>query len=217
MLISLTLLFCLALVPAGEGQAPDQLPGAAPPAQAAPVPAPFGEIPGLQVEGPPPDWIRPGLRLTYRRDAAYIPSANEMLVEGVTRNMLDLASSSTTGKKYSVEALPGTGSAGYLQFNVLALDAKQAVIQTDFHLFDGLDASAPVQKLESGFVASASMGGDLWMHPDALQKLAGTDSEARAGRAPAQGSAITRVEYKLGEALYQAAQIVQGSPASQSF
>lgn len=195
----LPILLCLALAPAGPNTA-----------RTAQDPPAFGQIPGIQVEGPPPAWIRPGLRLTYKRTSSYVPSSNVEMIEGITRGMKALCSDSVTGRKYSSEELWGSGSAGFLQANVLALDAERAVIQMTFHLFDGLDSSAPVEKLESGYVAPASMGGDLWIHPEALEKLAGSGSEGRSGQA-ASSADITRTEYKLGQATYKVVQIVRSS------
>jgi hypothetical protein len=149
---------------------------------------PLGDIPGLETNAPPPTWVKAGLRLTYHRMSGTLGGDHRACRLGPGGQWLGPGGETAGGK----------GSAGYLQANLLALDGKEAVMQLVFFLFDGLDASAPTNKLETGYLASAGTGGDLWLHPDALESLVEGNS----------GELVSRVTREIEGTSYDAIQIV---------
>jgi len=126
----------------------------------------IGDIPGVTVTAPAPDWIQPGLRLTYYTMSGTLPNGPHEYVANPNGFWED-----QHGNSYDRKDVHGTGSNGLFQFNVVAMDAQRVAVQMLFYLYDGLSTADPQQKLETGYVASHSTGGDLWMHPEALKTL----------------------------------------------
>lgn len=126
----------------------------------------LGDIPGLMVTTPAPDWIQPGLRLTYYTMSGFLPDGPHEYVANRHGEWVD-----KQGNRYDRKKTRGLGSNGLFQFNVVAMDAQRVAVQMLFYLYDGLSTADPQQKLETGYVASHSTGGDLWMHPEALKTL----------------------------------------------
>lgn len=161
---------------------------AAPTAAPAVGQRPLGDIPGLETNAGPPAWVQPGLRLTYHRMSGTL--------SGHPRSCRLGPRGQWSGPDGQTAA--GRGSAGYLQANIIGLNEKEAAAQLVFFLFDGLDTSAPLNKLETGYLASASTGGDLWLHPDALAQLAEQE----------HGEMVSRVTKEIDGTAYDALQIV---------
>ena len=190
------LLTALLLSPGGLARCQE----AAPPAAATPTgtqSAPVGSLP-LTVNTPPPDWIKPGLRLTFHTmsgvnrsgDWEFIPDENGGWKDG-------------RGNRYNREAIQSGGSHGYLQANIVSLDGGQAAAQMLFYLFDGMNLAEPLQKIELGYVAPASTCGDLWLHPQALQQLLASGSP---------GLVISRTSKTIDNATYDGVMIFAKSP-----
>lgn len=85
---------------------------------------------------PAPDWLRPGLRATYH------------------------AASATTGAGDE-----GSAGAGFLHYDVVALDRRNAVLALRFFLDSGDGAPTPSSNTAAVTVRGA---GDFWLHPDLL-------------------------------------------------
>lgn len=126
----------------------------------------LGDIPGLTVTTPPPNWIVPGLRLTYYTISGFLPYGPHAYTPDPKGGWED-----QHGNRYTQHKLEGTGSHGLLQFNVVAMDPQQVAVQTLFYLYEGMNTSEPLQRLETGYVGQAGNGGDLWLHPEALKAL----------------------------------------------
>jgi hypothetical protein len=142
------------------------------------------------VTTPPPAWIEPGLRLTFEVLTGTNPSGDHDYEVDEHGQWVDAG-----GNRYKRSESVGTGSAGYLQVNVLALDQKQVRAQMLFYLFDGLDSSAPTENTEFGNVSNAGCGGDLWLHPEALRQLLQNG---------ATGLVVRPIDYTIDQVTYKA-------------
>lgn len=121
----------------------------------------------MRVTGPPPAWIEPGLRLTYSTLVGTLPDA-ELVYEADAGGLwVD-----DHGNHYRQVEVAAQGSHGFLQADVVALTAAEAAVQLRFYLLEGVERDAPLLSVETGYVAPASTGGDLWIHPDRLRELA---------------------------------------------
>jgi len=182
----LALLSCAVAIPAG-GPVADELSGKG-------AGALLGDVPCVDSSSPPPAWIQPGLRLTYTTVAASLPGAEHEYTPDESGRWVD-----AQGRRYSRREVQGRASHGYLQANVVALGREHAALQLVFFLFEGMNTAEPLQKLETGFVAPAGTGGDLWLHPDVLRGLL-------AGRAP--GLLVRRASPTIAQATYEGVQII---------
>ena len=159
----------------------------------------LGDIPGLTVTTPPPHWIGPGLRLTYHMMTGHTPHGSHEYIPDKEGGWVD-----RNGNRYRKEKLEGGGSHGLLQCNVVGMDQRKAAIQMLFYLYEGLNTAEPMQKIETGFVAQAGTGGDLWLHPDALQALLqkhGNQPPPDYGQA---GVWVSRIQKQIEQATYDA-------------
>jgi hypothetical protein len=164
----------------------------------------IGDIPGLTVTGPPPNWIGPGLRLTYYAMYATLPDGPYKLIPDADGILKD-----KNGQRYNIEKMSKKASHGYMQANVVAMDERDAAVQMAFFLFEGMNEHEPIFKFDTGYVASATTGGDLWMHPDALAELAREASDQPPfDPTEYNGMWIRRRDYTIDNATYDALQII---------
>lgn len=124
-----------------------------------------------------PDWLDEGVRVTY-----YGQSAN------ITQ----------------VPWEESSGSAGYLQCDLIALDEEAAVSSIKFLVDLGQSTLIPTVVLPGLGLPGA---GDYWLHPDALERaegVAGDDLVVIRGPAEIAGETYqaVRFEYRTEEALY---------------
>lgn len=154
------------------------------------------------VTTPPPAWIEPGLRLTFQVITGTNPSGDYDYEVDEHGQWVDAG-----GNRYKRSESVGTGSAGYLQVNVLSLDQQQVRAQMLFYLFDGLDSAAPTENTEFGNVANAGCGGDLWLHPDALRQLLQNG---------ATGVAVRAIDHTIDQVTYKAVLLYWRRPAGRS-
>lgn len=152
-------------------------------------PAPDSALP-FPVTTPPPAWIGPGTRLTFTTIAGSLPAGEYDYEVDPDGRWAD-----QEGNRYKRLENAGTGSAGYLQANVLALEGQQVAVQMLFYLWDGLDPSVATENTEFGYVANAGCGGDLWLHPDALQQLL---------KKGAQGLVVLPIAFPIEQVTYRA-------------
>lgn len=179
------------LVPSPTEPPPPTEPPAAP---AAPTDSPLGDIPGLTVSTPAPPWARPGVRLTYYTLTGNLPAGQHHFVIDANGRWQDSA-----GRSYDRKEMAKSGSHGFLQANVVSLNGQEAAVQMVFFLFDGMNVAEPIQKLETGYVASAGTCGDLWLHPDAMQRI------LKDGLGDMR---VSRTRHQIDQASYDALQIV---------
>jgi hypothetical protein len=139
--------------------------------------SPFAHLFPEVARKPAPAWLEEGIRVTY-----YGQSANLAV---------------TPGEESS-------GSAGYLQCDLVALDDEAAVSSVKFYLDLGQDMLIPTMILPSLGMPGA---GDYWLHPDVLQdaeRVANEDLVVIRGPAEIEGQTfqVVRFEYRTKEALY---------------
>jgi len=173
---------------------PPPAPAEPPAAPAAPTDTPLGDIPGLTVSTPAPPWAKPGVRLTYYTLTGNLPAGQHHFVIDANGRWQDSA-----GRSYDRKEMAKSGSHGFLQANVVSLDAREAAVQMVFFLFDGMNVAEPIQKLETGYVASAGTCGDLWLHPDAMQRIL---------KDGLTGMLVSRTKHQIDQATYDALQII---------
>lgn len=159
----------------------------------------LGDVPGLTVTTPPPHWIGPGLRLTYYTMSGFLPNGPYEYTPDPKGGWED-----KHGNRYNRSDLRGTGSHGLLQFNVVAMDQQKAAVQMLFFLYDGMDTSAPQQRLETGYVGQAGNGGDLWLHPDALKALVQQHANRPPPQAGQSGIWVSQIQKQIDQATYNA-------------
>jgi len=114
---------------------------------------------------PAPDWLREGVRVTYYGQSATISN---------------------------VAGEDGSGGAGYLQCDLVALDGGTAVVSMKLYLDLGDDIVIPVLVLPSLGLTGV---GDYWLHPDVLE-----DAERVAN----DELIVARMPTRIGGQNYQA-------------
>jgi hypothetical protein len=154
------------------------------------------------VQGPPPGWIEPGLRLTYETLIGSLPDGEYAYRADAGGRWVD-----EQGNRYARSEVEAQGSHGFLQVRVAAIGRDEVALQMLFFLVDGAASGAPVQNLELGGVAAANTGGDLWLHPDALRALLDKG---------AAGCLVSRVDHRIELAEYEAVLIVAARTSGKS-
>lgn len=134
---------------------------------------------------PAPDWLRPGIRLTYY--AAVGVSTGGQFVRDANGNY---RIEGREGKYKIYEGGTAGSGHGYIELNVAALEDKAVAVQVrNFPLLDANPLSVPKYAGASGFVVPGG-GTDYWVHPAALEELA-----RQAGQTA--GFLVGPVEYEL--------------------
>lgn len=126
---------------------------AAGPAPSVAVPAGAGPSPALM-----PEWVRPGLRLTYYLMTGSLSGSVNGWVPDEEGDWED-----KQGNRYSTER-KGHGSHGLIQPTVAGLDGQVAALAQPFYLFSGDDLT-PVFNVSLDSLVTLDSGGDFWMHP----------------------------------------------------
>ncbi len=148
---------------------------------------------------PAPEWVKPGVRVTFYGAAASTNESRGRLVEDPTGPWED----KKTGKRYrdteeSGEGNPTSSGEGLSQIDIISVEGKSVVAMVQLYLI--IRTSGAIYPVGVGMptVGNAANLEDFWVHPDALQKLIGLDVEGlRALRGP-----VT-----LGERTYDAVMI----------
>jgi hypothetical protein len=166
-------------------------------------PASYGQdlssvIPGLQGL-PAPDWVREGIRLSYYSATADVPSANEKFILDEEGDWVGM----TSGKKYRREELFGAAGHGVTQVDVLSVDQRVAALKVNSWLYSSY--TGPLTPIKQAPAIGLAAGGDWYIHPDALAKLA----DRRGGSVT-----ILRMPYTVEGVTYNAIRIQQDSETS---
>jgi hypothetical protein len=170
-------------------------------------PAKVGDIPGLEISSPPPDWIKPGLRLTYYTMASQMPKGPQEYKLDQHGRWVD-----KEGNRYSRENTVTRGSHGYTQFDIVGLDEQYAGVQMKFFVFDGMSTNNPRECLDVGDLANASTGGELWIHPDRLAQIAAEKRNQLPYNTDSTGFWVTQTQHKIDQATYNVVQIIAVTP-----
>jgi hypothetical protein len=152
---------------APHGTAPPSAPR--PPAKAVPaanfpVPAAGGEPAAAPPARPAtgnalvPDWVRPGLRLTYYLHTGSVSGSVNGYVLDEDGNITD-----RNGNRYSTER-QGHSSQGLVEATVAGMDAQIVAMAQPFYLLMPRETT-PQLKSHMDTLVTADTGGDFWMHP----------------------------------------------------
>lgn len=112
-----------------------------------------------------PDWVKPGVRVTFYSASASVPENYYDLVEDSNGGWEDPA----TGKRYRKDEAVGAGGEGFLQLDVVAVGKTGVALQTSAYLIAQRGEPNTLLKfLASGFTASSAGPADYWVHPKLL-------------------------------------------------
>lgn len=121
--------------------------------------------PGLR-DAPSPDWVKPGLRLTFYAASATIPQS---YVGGLVQDPNGRWVDPKTGKSYRMEGNASASGHGYTQIDVLALTDDAVVYDVRALGIEGVDG--PVRFISAtGCTTPPGAAGDWWVNPDVLNQ-----------------------------------------------
>ncbi len=141
----------------GKAQRAAPAPVAAAPVPAANVPPAARPMAGVG-NSLAPNWVRPGLRLTYYvMSGSLSGSVNGYVLDERGRFM------DRHGNRYSDERM-GHSSHGLIQISVAGAPTAVTPLSEAFYLFNGNDTT-PVLNRNLDTLADTESGGDFWMHP----------------------------------------------------
>ncbi|MCC6423363.1 MAG: hypothetical protein IT447_07770 [Phycisphaerales bacterium] len=122
-------------------------------------------FPGLRT-APAPDWVKPGLRLSFYCASATIPSSH---VGGMVQDPTGKWVDPTTGKTYRMEEGTGAAGHGYNQLEVVSMTDDAVVFEQRFYVFT--DISGPVKMVSAvGSTTVPGAAADWWMNPEVLNR-----------------------------------------------
>jgi len=148
-------------------------------------------FPGLR-EAPSPDWVKPGLRVTFFATSATIPRGD---IAGVVQDTDGKWVDPNTGQAYSVEHNRSSYGEGYNQLDVVSL-SDDAVAFT-LRAYGNDLMGGPVRQLNS--TASITLPGaaaDWWMNPVVLDQT--------VDKLNGPGIKAARIPYKSADKQYNA-------------
>lgn len=132
------------------------------------------DLPGVQELGAP-DWVKPGMRITFYAAAATIVSKGEpKCTEDPNGEWED-----ANGTKYTCTGMPGDpdGSAsgdGLSQVDVLAVEGTDVVLSTTLYGIDRFSNQFSVAPTGGGKAPGDVIDG-VWIHPARLAEIAASD------------------------------------------
>ncbi len=140
----------------------------------------FASLPGANALEAP-SWVRPGMRLTF-----WLGSASIVGASGKVTLVEDPKGDWTLedGKKYR-ETSPGSGSgaAGYVQIDIVAVTRGAVVMDLRSYLGDGQISSPALSGMQG--ILSHPSGCEFWVHPQLLRQLRpGTTNGFQVGTGP---------------------------------
>ena len=164
--------------------------------------------PGQPAVAGPPTWVQPGTRITWYNAAASVAGSRFAWVEDPNGSWTDPA----TGKKYSRtdepgpngEAPPGQPSAsgdGLTQFNVIALDGANVVLESQGFSFLHIQPPLMTPRYDGAASVAGTYVDGAWIHPTELARLAQTNLSPIA---------TLRGRYTIGNTTYDAISFVNG-------
>jgi hypothetical protein len=147
---------------AGNPQVRDLIYGKGAPAQPAAPAAPGAAkaaAPAQAAGGFVPDWVVPGLRLTYYLMTGSVGGS----LNGWEPNDEGEWENKQTKQRYSKER-EGHSSHGLVQATVAGMDGQVVALAQPFYLFNGQDTT-PILNASLDALVTPDTGGDFWMHP----------------------------------------------------
>ncbi|MCU0724298.1 MAG: hypothetical protein MUE73_00690, partial [Planctomycetes bacterium] len=129
-------------------------------------------VPEVKAMGAP-EWVRPGVRLTFYGASATVRQSGYQLIEDPNGDWED----AKTGKKYRKtddDPRPGDDAGasgdGYSQFDVVSVGRNAVALNGMLYTINRTDNTFLMAPL-GGTIAHAACALDLWVHPAALAKL----------------------------------------------
>ncbi len=153
----------------------------------------------------PPDWVTPGMRLTWYGAAASVAQSYYTYVEDENGGWED----PVTGKRYrrtdeSGEEMPTAAGEAYTETDVIAIEGTDVVLVNTMYSIDLLARRFVLTPLGGGRSPGALVDG-AWVNPQLLQQVLATGYE---------GYQILRGDYVLGDTTYAAISFVSTAPGS---
>ena len=157
-------------------------------------------FPGARLE--PPDWVVPGVRVTFYAAGASIANASKQWEKDANGGWVDPA----TGERYGQIDTPTASGEGIFQADVVGTAGETVGLQWVLY---GLDRSAG--RFFGGQTGGATDPGaaaeEIWVHPELLARLPETDvGELKILRGP----------YEVEGTIYEAIAIANLDPAAYS-
>ena len=147
-----------------------------------------------------PDWVLPGLRLTYYLLTGSVSGSVNGYVLDDDGNIID-----RNGNRYSTER-QGHSSQGLVEATVAGMDAQVVALAQPFYLLMSAGDTAPLLKSHMDTLATVDTGGDFWMHP---QKQAMMVREHPWTCAPRPGQVMARTRtWRSGDQSWTATAII---------
>ena len=123
-------------------------------------------LPGIR-EAPAPEWARPGVRLAYYSVMASTPASTHYYTPNEDGDWV-----SGDGKRWDQGRQPGAAGHGFTLVDFLEVTAQGAMLSLQAWQKDlTTDAVCPIAGGRS-FQTSAAGGGDWWVHPAVLARVA---------------------------------------------
>ncbi len=155
-----------------------------------------------------PNWVRPGLRLTYYLSTGSLSVSVNGLVLDEEGRIFD-----RYGNSYSTERR-GHSSHGLIQVTVAGTAAGVTPLAQAFYLFNGNDTT-PVHNTNLDTLAEAESGGDFWMHPSKQAQM--IQQHPWAGR-PQPGRVMARsTSWRVDGQSYAATAIISLGESGKTF
>ena len=114
---------------------------------------------------PAPDWVKPGVRISYFVRSATVPESDYGLTESGDGEWED----PQTGKRYKREESVGAGGEGFGQVDVIAVGRTAVALQGSLYCLLQPGPPPTLYKFASdGFLGAAAGPADYWVHPHLL-------------------------------------------------
>jgi len=147
-----------------------------------------------------PDWVKPGVRVTYYSASATVPGSPASLVpgEGGSKTWVN----QQTGQKYTLRENAGGSAEAYNQHTVYAVTPDRIVFSSEALLLTrGMPTGVTTTASGASF-ATPTQGVEIWMPPAALRQMPERLPDPRRGQV-----GVSRLEYRLGDRVYDAVRV----------
>lgn len=145
-----------------------------------------------------PDFLRPGVRLTYYEGSSVVQGVNSQVVPDDKGNLVD----PQTGKHYRQDDMKNSGGVGYAQINIVAVDPELVAADARSFLIIDLNNNICSASSVAGLTGNGDQLGMYWINPNRL---------ANIGQQAERGERINRIQYTLNDRNYDAISMVSAS------
>ena len=144
---------------------------------------------------PPPNWLKPGVVLTYYSSAASVRGGRHYYY--LDENGKWVREGDPDQKRYGQAEMPTASGHGYTKVHVVAVDRNTAVLDVRSYNINGMNGPVIFFGV-NGALGLPSAGSDWWINPDVLKTGVGRNQ---------QGTVILRMPYTVQGKAYQAIRI----------